>query len=531
LKKYDRAIATYKDGLKACPNDEHLLKGLAAAKRSAVDNSKATKAVRKTEATKKATKSRGKRAKSAEDVSDFVKQTRQELKLQMAAIQSQLDLINELAAMEEDEKLDLLFTLIDQDGDGSVDAKELATAMRKRNDELSFHDSIENAIDMVATFDVDGDAKLDHDEFRNYIHVMLKELGVNFSEFSEFLVIQILFSENKEDDDAVDRNNSKHLLMHNNIDEEVKAREVLFDMLSDERMVELFRLFDTVNDETGEILFSDVAVALYCHVILNGGIKDQSSSSSSSTSKSSKKNRIAYSLLLMMDGKDDTRTLNYEQFGRLIMTIVAVANCTFDDVADDLTVALTTMNAPSRDDKALSSLYVTDSIYQTTKDINRECKRKPQIGPGNGSSILMDPLSCGRLSKLFQLWDSDGDGNLTLGELTAGLQRFQNASGIDSCRDAKKDAVALFGFDADGDNKLDTKEFAISIVHYARCNNDIALHDLIDFMCVTSIMIGTGENSHEFQQAYGRALGKDVIPKLKMASTKFYDFVDDIDFS
>jgi stress-induced-phosphoprotein 1 len=112
MKRYDKAISTYKEGLKVCPDEEHLLKGLAAAKRANVENTKASRAVRRAEVTKKATKSKGGRAKRSDNVSTFVKQTRQELKLQMAAIQSQLDLINELAAMKEDEKLDLLFTLI-----------------------------------------------------------------------------------------------------------------------------------------------------------------------------------------------------------------------------------------------------------------------------------------------------------------------------------------------------------------------------------------------------------------------------------
>jgi hypothetical protein len=125
----------------------------------------------------------------------------------------------------------------------------------------------------------------------------------------------------------------------------------------------------------------------------------------------------------------------------------------------------------------------------------------------------MDPLTFGRLSKLFQLWDTDGDGSLTLKELTYGLRRFQSVSGIDECRDAKKDAKLLFGFDEDKNNTLDTKEFACAIVYYAKAHDNVAIHDLIDFMCVTSLM--GKENSKKFQEAYGRALGKDVVPKLK----------------
>lgn len=146
MKKYDRAVSAYKTGLTECPGEDHLKMGLAAAKRAKMDSSKANKAVRKTEATRRAASSRKKKTEKADSVSSFVKQTRAELKSEMAALQSQLDLINELAAMSDVEKLDLLFTLVDRDGDGTVDAKELAASMRKRNSELSFGDSLERAV-------------------------------------------------------------------------------------------------------------------------------------------------------------------------------------------------------------------------------------------------------------------------------------------------------------------------------------------------------------------------------------------------
>lgn len=126
MKKYDQAIAAYKEGLKICPDEDHLKMGLAAAKRARVDGSSANKAARKSATTHKAEKSRQRKAKKAESVSAFVQQTRAQLQLQMAAIQAQLDLINELAAMGEEEKGDLLFNLIDKDGDGTIDATELA---------------------------------------------------------------------------------------------------------------------------------------------------------------------------------------------------------------------------------------------------------------------------------------------------------------------------------------------------------------------------------------------------------------------
>lgn len=305
MRRYDRAIAVYKEGLKVCPDELHLLNGLQAARRAKVQDSSASKSFKKTEIVKRASKR--KQANSCATVSAFVQQTREELKLKMAEIQSQLDLINDLAAMEDEAKLDLLFTLIDCDGDGMVDAKELALVMRRRKQELTFQDSIEHAIDMVATFDTDGDAKLDFGEFRECINAMMKELNVSFGEFSEFLVFQINSCSDVEDDEELD---------NADIDKEVKAREVLFDLLSHERMEELFHLFD--KDGSGELTFKEVAIGLF-----------------QITRSVEESTKTAMNLLLMMD-KDDSRTLHYEQFGRLIMAIVAAANSTFEDIADDL---------------------------------------------------------------------------------------------------------------------------------------------------------------------------------------------------
>lgn len=113
MKKYDEAIDAYNAGLKISPNEEHLKLGLSAAKRAKMDSKPAARAARKSVATQRASRSKSMRVKKAPTVSAFVQQTRLELKLQMLAIQAQLDLIEQLAAMTDDEKLDLLFTLVD----------------------------------------------------------------------------------------------------------------------------------------------------------------------------------------------------------------------------------------------------------------------------------------------------------------------------------------------------------------------------------------------------------------------------------
>jgi hypothetical protein len=65
---------------------------------------------------------------------------------------------------------------------------------------------------------------------------------------------------------------------------------------------------------------------------------------------------------------------------------------------------------------------------------------------------LVGPLAYARLQKLFDLWDIDGDGDLTIDELNAGLSKFQQAAGIKE--DSKKEAFSLLSFDKDFDQQV-----------------------------------------------------------------------------
>ena len=293
-----------------------------------------------------AASSRKKKANTSSNVSQFVSQTKKNLELQMAAIQAQLDMVNELTKMNEEEKLDLLYTLLDKDGDGTIDAKELADGLRKRNDGLSFTDSIQKSIEMIAIYDDDGDAELNRNEFQHFVERMVSELNATFDEFAEFLVYQILFSEkdDKEDEEDVDIDKLK---------EEVRERGQLLDTLSDPRMMSLFVLFDKDGDSTVD--FKEVACGLY-HLT-----KSMEESAKATTG-----------LLLMMD-VDDKRVLGYEQFAKLILAIAAAANSSFDEVADDLTLALTSEDA-ELDAAVLRELTIADEAYAQARDHEREEK-------------------------------------------------------------------------------------------------------------------------------------------------------------
>ena len=123
----------------------------------------------------------------------------------------------------------------------------------------------------------------------------------------------MVFQINSNDDVEIDS-------LRVDVETEINEQKEFLSILSHQRMEELFTLFD--KDGSGELTFKEVAIGLY-----------------QITRNVEESTKTAMDLLLMMD-KDDTRTLNYEQFGRLIMAIVATANSSFDEIADNLVSGL-----------------------------------------------------------------------------------------------------------------------------------------------------------------------------------------------
>lgn len=451
LKRFQEEVNAYRFGLKHCPDEKTLKDGLENARRCKASNSKASQAARKTEATMKAANSRKKKAQKSSSVSQFVAETKKNLELQLAAIQAQLKMVSEFATMGVEEKMDLLYNLLDKDQSGTIDAKELADGLRKRNDGLTFSDAIQKSIEMIAIYDEDGDAELDREEFRHFVERMVSELNATIDEFCEFLVYQILFSDKEEEAaDGVDKNQLK---------DEVRERGQLLDALSDPRMMSLFVLFDRDGDSA--VSFKEVACGLY-HLT-----KSMEESAKATTG-----------LLLMMD-KDDKRKLVYEQFAKLILAIAAAAHTTFDEVADDLTLAMTAEGADQMDPGVLKALTIADHEYALARDAERAEKEQKKV---------LDALSYGRTLRLFDLWDANGDGTIDFEELFAGLRRYQAAANTSANENETEEIVkALMAQDVDGDQALDREEFAAAMVNYADAMNT-DLHQLIDFMCVVTAL-------------------------------------------
>lgn len=174
-------------------------------------------------------------------------------------------------------------------------------------------------------------------------------------------------------------------------------------------------------------------------------------------------------------------------------------------------------NEISPDD--LAALTVADVIYETVRD-DKVTKKHVEGDVGE----IVSNLSYGRLKKLFDLWDVNHDGDITFSELIVGLQTFQDAARIDG--DAEWEARALLRFDSNGDNKLNQREFAEAMIHYAK-SFGVELHTLIDFMCVTNG--ASGGDKDAFHRTFGMSICKDKSPiaPAKRLSLLFSDDEND----
>lgn len=485
MKNYDDAIAAYKEGMKQCPKDDLLTRGLADTQRAKIASTKsgqqASQAARKTQASLRASLSRKDKANMSKGASAFVVESRKAIKQDIAMLQAQLELLDSLAEMTDEEKMALLFMTLDVDGDGLISATELSNAVRKRHADMDMVESLDRAMSLVAAFDEDGDAKLNAEEFKVLVDAFAADMeGTSFHELAEYLILQsIMLPGNSIVEQVI-----VDTVAGEDIDKEVKARGDLMSALVDPRLIQLFLLFDKTGD--GELSFKEVAIGLY-------QLTDDMETAVKSTVE----------LLLALD-HDDSRTLDYKEFAHLILGFCAAAEKSFNDMADDLTLALSS-DEIAMTEEDLAGLYISDEYYQSAKDLVDAMKEEVKVE---------DVLGYGRLLKLFALLDENHDGGLDANELAKGLQKFHTAMGMESNAGLEAAMLVLVS-DDDGDAVLDKTEFARAMVKYADAN-EVGVHDLVDFMCVTSLADGDD---------YGVAVTQSIsggIPDISVAEAEIH---------
>uniref|UniRef100_A0A7S2MT52 EF-hand domain-containing protein n=1 Tax=Helicotheca tamesis TaxID=374047 RepID=A0A7S2MT52_9STRA len=407
--------------------------------------------------------------KKVKDPSEFVVVSRTLIEFQLLALQAQLKLLDELAEMSDEEKLKTIFELLDKDNDGKISAVELADGLRKIRGDVNFEESIELAINRVATFDSNEDGKLDSAEFKTYVDTLLSTLGCSFGEVSEMIVVQMIFSESGNNMGE----NIAGALLSPEIDEAVKVEEDFRKALGDKRMKALFALFDIDGDRN--IDFKEIVLGMYK---LTDDLDDAASA--------------AVEALLVFD-ESHTRKLNFEEFARFMHTVVAASGKKFDDVADKITKLVSDEHYMSPDD--VKDLFAMDESMKMLMEIQADAEDAAKI---------LTAIEIGKSNRLFDLLDLDNDGAIDFHELTLGLRKFSEREDMRST--IEKAMSVINTFDTEGKQKLNKQEFALFIAEFAR-KSEADVRELVDFMLVCSALKETPEK----EEAYIKSLSTSDV--------------------
>jgi Ca2+-binding EF-hand superfamily protein len=121
----------------------------------------------------------------------------------------------------------------------------------------------------------------------------------------------------------------------------------------------------------------------------------------------------------------------------------------------------------------------------------------------------MDALSYGKMHKLFDLWDKDGDGYLQYDEILSGMRKYQKA--MDIGESVQRTSLVMLAFDENSDQKLSREKFALALTKFA---NDlhVDIQELIDFLVVVSVR---ADNTDE-EEAYFKAISPQATAEIQL---------------
>lgn len=269
--------------------------------------------------------------------SSFAQLTKAMLECELLAVSARLRILEELAPLNEEEKMQVLFQILDKNRDGSLSVVELADGLRKIRGDVNFEESIALAMARVASFDTDGDAKLDYDEFKRYTTTLVESFGtagsgstnLTFHDLAEMLIVAVTFEEGN---DEVE--NLFTALADDDITVALQDDLHLAKVMDDERMVTLFHMFDL--DADGSVDFLELVRGLYK---ITDALDDAATT--------------AVVALLAFD-EDGNEQFDYQEFTRFILKfMVAMGNdgsCSFDESIFEMTKAAAQDNTISDDD-------------------------------------------------------------------------------------------------------------------------------------------------------------------------------------
>jgi Ca2+-binding EF-hand superfamily protein len=397
--------------------------------------------------------------KSSNVPSIYVRYARAKLDLDLSLLNSELSFLDCLRLMDHDDRIDTLFELFDNEGNQLVDIKSTKLIILERmNDPTAtttrkFKIEVEKLFGRYERFD-------DYFDRPTFASLMVEMQNIlkcsNFLVFCTLIAQKVAFNEDTRKilEDAVQGNVQKDMRDKN----EVKSLDQFSDAIIGARISLIFSMLDS--ESTGIVCFTDIAKHLFHFSESLDSIKRQ--------------------ILLTCD-KNDTRTLNYNEFAEFMLNIAAIVpeGINFHDLADAVTLSF------AKDD-------VSDEDLEELMMNHDELMEKAICPTDHANSDWLQAY--GRLQRLFDMLDKNHDKFLNFHEIRSLLERY-TPSASEACNEA------LFNcYDANSDGRLEYEEFSDMIVKFA--GKDVDPHKLIDYLCV---QVALDDNMHQ-KQAYANSL-------------------------
>lgn len=329
--------------------------------------------------------------------------------IQILSLQSELKLLDELCALEKDEKIKELFESLDKNSTGFIRASDIIGGLGRVRGDVAFVTRLGLAMEKAFPLN-DGDNgsstsnNIDLTAFANFLDQFATSMDCSLNNLVEMIVTNVLFP----DKNMVDNNNSNGNLIPDRellVDEaailvlEEKKESLSHDdakeirlAVKDERMQALFRVFD--QKDNGVVDFHEIVVGFYKAF---PSLDDAS--------------HAAVSALLLFDEKEK-RELTYQEFARLMLNVTASApdHITFDDVADSLTRNAITIASGVTSEYVLSK-YSMDKSSKLLLDLKETV-----------TYLGLGVVDLAKLDRLFDQFDADHDGNISAKDLVLGLR-------------------------------------------------------------------------------------------------------------
>lgn len=251
------------------------------------------------------------------------------------------------------------------------------------------------AIKKVAEFRSDRDARLSLAEFETFINEFSSEIGATFHEISEMLVMTVVFSKSGNTQEENEQAQRSSIQIDEAVVESVEVtEEEYYHENTKTRMHALFNLFDS--DANGTVEFKEVVVGMYR---ITKGVDGAS--------------KAAVNALLMFD-MDNSRSLDFEQFSRFIINVVAaVPEVSFEDIADLITKSASGDVDEEYSSEVIAEMFSLDSNMKHVMDLSAATQEEVDQLKG---------VELGRVNRLFDLWDTDSDGKIDYHELALGMR-------------------------------------------------------------------------------------------------------------